>query len=168
MSRAFVKESEENGRAERLPDRPQSPHTNYVTLAGLRDLQTRVALLTERRNQLLQQETLQSRQDLGVVERELRYYEGRLKRAVPVSPQTTGKGEVRFGDTVTVRDSSGCERRFTIVGEDEADAQRGRISWVSPLSRALLKARIGDCVVWRRPAGDEELEILAVEGASEA
>lgn len=163
MSRAFVKEEDESGRVEQLPDRPQSAHTNYVTPAGLAELQARVGDLTARRGELLRQETLESRQDLGVVERDLRYYEERLKRAVLVAPRKAADGRVRFGDTVTVRDRAGREYRFAIVGEDEADAAKGRISWVSPLATALLRAELDDCVVWRRPAGDEELEILAID-----
>jgi transcription elongation GreA/GreB family factor len=166
MSRAFVKEGDDSDRVEQLPDRPQSPHTNYVTAAGLRYLQTRVAELTEQRAELCGQESLQSLQDLGVVERDLRFFEERLQRSVLVGPRTTRDGRVRFGDTVTVCDADGREQRFTIVGEDEADVQHGRISWVSPLATALLQAELGDSVVWRRPAGDEELEILAIdEGA---
>ena len=168
MSRAFVKEEDDSDRAEQLPDRPQSPHTNYVTAAGLRHLQARVAELTERRAELSRQESLQSRQDLGVVERDLRFFEERLQRAVLVGPRTVPDARVRFGDTVTVCDAGGREQRFTIVGEDEADVQRGRISWVSPLATALLHAELGDSVVWKRPAGDEELEILAIDEGAES
>jgi transcription elongation GreA/GreB family factor len=163
MSRAFVKEGDDSDRVEQLPDRPQSPHTNYVTAAGLQHLQDRVAELTERRAELSGQESLQSRQDLGVVERDLRYFEERLQRAVLVGPRAATDGRVRFGDTVTVCDAGGREQRFTIVGEDEVDVQSGRISWVSPLATALLHAELGDSVIWRRPAGDEELDILAID-----
>jgi transcription elongation GreA/GreB family factor len=164
LSRAFVKEGDDDGRVEQLPDRPQSPHTNYVTPDGLKSLQLRVAELTARRVDLIQQESLQSRQDLSVVERDLRYYEERLQRAVPVGLRGSADGRVRFGDTVTIRDRAGRERRYSIVGEDEADAQKGRISWVSPLAAALLQAESGDIVTWHRPSGDEELEILGIDG----
>ena len=166
MSRAFVKEEDESGRSEQLPERPQSVHTNYVTPTGLTALQLKVTELIARRGRLLRAETLESRQDLGVVERDLRYYEERLKRAVLVTPRKATDGRVRFGDTVRIRDSRGWEQRFTIVGEDEADAPAGRISWVSPLATALLQAEPGDSVIWRRPAGDEELEILAITGGA--
>jgi transcription elongation GreA/GreB family factor len=61
---------------------------------------------------------------------------------------------------VEVLDDAGVMHRFMIVGEDEADAARNRISWVSPLAAALLNRRTGDTVIWRRPAGDIELEVL--------
>jgi transcription elongation GreA/GreB family factor len=54
---------------------------------------------------------------------------------------------------------------FTIVGEDEADVAQGKISWVSPLAKALLNARVGDVVTWRRPVGDKELQILSIQKA---
>jgi len=164
LSRAFVKEGDDDGRIEQLPDRPQSPHTNYVTPNGLKSLQARVTELSVRRADLLQQQSLQSCQELSVVERDLRYYEERLQRAVPVGARGAADGRVRFGDTVKVRDGAGRERRFSIVGEDEADAPQGRISWVSPLATALLQAESGDLVTWHRPAGDEELEILGIAG----
>ena len=63
--------------------------------------------------------------------------------------------------TVNVQDEEGARHVFTIVGEDEADPERGLISWVSPLGRALLNRRVGDAVRWQRPVGDLELEILS-------
>ncbi|HEY8014642.1 MAG TPA: GreA/GreB family elongation factor, partial [Dongiaceae bacterium] len=60
-------------------------------------------------------------------------------------------------------DEDGTERRFAIVGEDEADPAVGKISWVSPLARALTGAAVGDSVVWKRPAGDKTLEVTAID-----
>jgi len=162
VSRAFVKDSDETARAEELPERPQSPHVNYVTPPGLRQLQSRVAALAVRRNQLLDAEDLASEQELAVVERDLRYYEERVKRAILVEPADKPQGRVHFGVTVEVRDESGAVSSFAIVGEDEADVAHGKISWVSPLAKALLNAGLGDHVVWRRPAGDKELEVVGI------
>ena len=69
---------------------------------------------------------------------------------------------VRFGMTVEVQDEEGRVETYSIVGEDEADAALGKISWISPLAEALLHAEPGDEVVWRRPAGRKRLEVLAV------
>jgi transcription elongation factor GreB len=69
---------------------------------------------------------------------------------------------VYFGATVTYRDQSGADRTVTIVGIDEVDPARGRVSWISPIAKALLKAREGDVVTLRTPAGAEEIEIGAV------
>jgi transcription elongation factor GreB len=70
--------------------------------------------------------------------------------------------QVFFGATVRVASRARGERRVTIVGADEVDAARGRVSWISPIARALLKARAGDVVTLRSPAGAEELEVVDV------
>jgi len=69
---------------------------------------------------------------------------------------------VYFGATVTVADESGAERTVSIVGIDELDPTRGRVSWLSPIATALLKASVGDVVTLRTPRGTEELEIVAI------
>jgi transcription elongation GreA/GreB family factor len=167
MSRAFVKEGDDGARVEQLPDRPQSPHINYVTAEGLRALQGCVAELSARRAELLLDDSLQSRQAQSVIERDLRYFEQRLQRAILVERPRVRDGRVHFGDTVRVIDSAGVTSRFAIVGEDEADAPRGKISWVSPLATALMNSAVADHVVWRRPAGDVGLEVVGIESAEE-
>lgn len=162
VNRAFVKDPDETGSPEALPERPQSPHTNYVTPGGLRQLQSLVGELELRRNQLLGEGKLASPQELAVVQRDLRYYEERVRRAVLVAPAGGSLDRVRFGTTVDVRDESGAVDTVTIVGEDEADAALGKISWVSPLAKALLNAELGELVRWRRPAGPQELEIVDI------
>ncbi len=74
---------------------------------------------------------------------------------------------MRFGARVTVADEAGGARAFIIVGEDEADAAAGKVSWLSPLARALTGGHVGDAVTWRRPAGDLELEITAIDYSSD-
>jgi transcription elongation factor GreB len=162
MSRAFVKELDGNRADNDLPERPQSPHTNYVTPKGLEQLQERVRELSALRNSLLGQEDLGSQQQLKYVTRDLHFYTERIKRAVVVRPETQPDDRVHFGATVEVEDSEGQRLTFSLVGEDEADAAQGRISWVSPLAKALLNARVGDVVTWKRPAGDKELEVIAI------
>jgi transcription elongation factor GreB len=70
---------------------------------------------------------------------------------------------VFFGATVTIADEEGNEAIYSIVGMDEADPGRGRISWTSPLARALIKSRLGDTVRFQAPGGLRELEIIAIE-----
>jgi transcription elongation factor GreB len=161
MSRAFVKEFDEPA-DDHLPERPQSPHINYVTPNGLAQLQKRLRELNALRNDLIDKEDLGSQQQLKHVERDLHYYTERVGRAVLVEPDTQSDDKVHFGAAVEVEDASGERLNFTIVGEDEADAAQGKISWVSPLARALLNSQVGDIVTWRRPAGDKELEIIAI------
>jgi transcription elongation GreA/GreB family factor len=163
VNRAFVKDPDDTGRPEELPERPQSPHTNYVTPAGWRQLQARVAELTARRQQLLDEGRLANPQDLAIVQRDLRFYEARVARAVLVDPADKARDRVHFGATVEVCDEAGEVAAYTIVGEDEAEGGEGKISWTSPLAEALLNAEVGEEVVWRRPAGTKRLEILGIQ-----
>ncbi|WP_257309295.1 GreA/GreB family elongation factor [Geothrix fuzhouensis] len=167
MNRAFIKDPDDAGRPEVLPDRPQSPHTNYVTPAGLRQLQHLQAELADRQGRLLAEGKLANPQELAVVQRDLRYYQERLNRAILVDSSGKPGDRVSFGAAVEVCDEAGAIATYTIVGEDEADPAQGKVSWVSPLGEALLNAEPGDEVLWRRPAGTMRLEILSIRpGAS--
>ena len=103
-----------------------------------------------------------AKQKLREVERDQRYFNSQLERAAVVDPAGQPRDEVHFGATVKMLDEDGKEHRFTIVGDDEADVAAGRISWASPLAKAMMGAKVGDTVVWRRPAGDAEVEIVQV------
>ncbi len=105
---------------------------------------------------------LVERSKLAHVERDLRYIEGRLYHAELVEPEDQPEGAIAFGAAVKVADEAGKKHTYRIVGEDEADFDAGKVSWVSPLARALDGAAIGDIVTWKRPAGDIELEVLAI------
>ena len=96
------------------------------------------------------------------IDRRIRFLEKRLDRVVVVDPATQSGDVVFFGATVEVEDEEGVTKRYTLVGEDESEPAAQRVSWRSPLGRALLKRRVGDFVVVRRPAGDMELEILSI------
>jgi transcription elongation factor GreB len=164
MSRAFIKEDDSNVSAEELPERPQSPHPNYVTPGGLAALQSQLAELQEQRRQLLEHpDAILAQEHLKPVERDIRYFQERIERAVVIDPASQPRDKVSFGAVVTTVDEEGTERRFAIVGEDEADPAVGKISWVSPLARALTSAAAGDTVVWKRPAGDKTLEVTAID-----
>ena len=86
----------------------------------------------------------------------------RLEIAEVVDPRNQDRDRVFFGATVTYCDSSGTERIVSIVGTDEVDPSRGRISWVSPVARALLRAREGDVMTLETPAGAEELKVIEI------
>jgi transcription elongation GreA/GreB family factor len=162
MNRAFVKDPDDAGRPEDVPERPQSPHPNYVTPAGQRQLQALVATLAERLQRLIELGRLANPQERALVQRDLHYYQTRLNRAVLVDPAGKPLDRVHFGAIVDVCDEDGRIETFCIVGEDEADAAQGKISWVSPLAEALLNAELGEEVVWRRPAGRKRLEIIGI------
>lgn len=161
MSRAFVKETD-TPHADEL-DRPQSEHPNYITPSGLERLREQLHALDQRRAALGDAtEDPGNQQQLGQVERDLRYVQGRIDRAVVVDLAKQPADEVHFGAVVEVEEEDGEHRVFEIVGEDEADAASGKVSWVSPLAEAMLGARVGDSVTWKRPAGNVELTITAI------
>ncbi|HZW20694.1 transcription elongation factor GreB [Noviherbaspirillum sp.] len=100
---------------------------------------------------------------LREIDRRIRFLTKRLDLAEVVDPSVHhGSDQVFFGATVTYENQAGEEHTVTIVGIDELDPLNGRISWISPVARALTKAREGDSVVLRTPAGLDELTILDV------
>ncbi len=163
MSRAFVTEPDVEAGADALTELPQSPHPNYVTPRGLRLLEQRLAEAQKRQRRLLQAPDDPATQlRLAHIGREIRYLEARIERAILVDPANSPADEVAFGAVVEVVDPAGEHREFAIVGEDEADVEQGKVSWVSPLARALIGSGVGDVVIWHRPAGEVELEIEAI------
>jgi len=150
MSRAFTRESDDDPGT--LPERPVSPHPNLVTPNGLAAIEARVRSLESERTAARASGDSAQR---ARIERDLRYFTQRLATARVVASAAV-PDRVRFGVEVTLRNESGVEQSFRLVGEDEADAARGLLSWVSPLGQALLGHEPGDTV--RFQAG--ELEIL--------
>jgi transcription elongation factor GreB len=88
--------------------------------------------------------------------------EARIASAVLVEPALQPQDEVRFGAEVRVKNGMGTERAYRIVGVDEADAASGAIAFVAPLARSLLGKRVGDAALVRTPAGEDELEVVAI------
>jgi len=169
MSRAFVNEDAQSEAQAELPERPQSPYPNYVTPQGLAALERRLAnLLVERSALSDDAEALSHEAELLRIDRNARYVSARIDRAVLVNPGEQPRDEVAFGASVRVCDADGEERVFAIVGEDEADAAVGKVSWVSPLANALLGARVAELVTWGRPNGNVDLEILSIDYPSPA
>jgi transcription elongation GreA/GreB family factor len=162
MSRAFVKEADDNLPSDELPERPQSPHANYVTPRGLAQLHERVHALQEERDRLAAQDDPMARTRLLAVKRDLRYFQGRVERAILVDPADQPKEEVRFGAEVEIEDEDGSRTAYRIVGEDEADVNAGRISWASPLGKALIGLRIGDSFAWNRAGTAQELSVVDI------
>ncbi len=160
MSRAFVKEPDGDQAESDLPERPQSEHPNYITTDGLQKMKSEVEDLRKKRNRLKKEDDLSAKNRIKTVEAELRYLEKRLQCAIPVDVSKQVSKEIRFGATVKLIDVNDQEYIFVIVGEDEADPEQGLLSWVSPLARELLGKKTSDVVIWERPAGNLELEIL--------
>ncbi|HVH84364.1 MAG TPA: GreA/GreB family elongation factor [Steroidobacteraceae bacterium] len=150
MSRAFTRESDDDPGT--LPERPVSSHPNLVTPSGRAALESQLRSLE---SELVAARAGGDSAQRARIERDLRYFAQRLASARVIEPMAA-PDRVRFGVQVTLRNAGGVEQSFRLVGEDEADAARGLLSWVSPLGQALLGHEPGDTV--RFQAG--ELEIL--------
>ncbi len=100
---------------------------------------------------------------LREIDRRARFLSRRLDSAQVVDPAAQVSDRVLFGATVTVLDGDGRERVYQIVGIDETDAKRGRVSWISPVGKSLLQAKVGDVVLLKTPKGEEELEVGGIE-----
>ncbi|WOI09450.1 transcription elongation factor GreB [Thalassospira lucentensis] len=100
---------------------------------------------------------------LREIDRRVRYLRKRIEDAVVVDPrEQPDHSRVFFGATVTYVNARDEEVTIRIVGEDEAESLKGKISWISPVARALMKAGVGDVVTLRTPAGEDELEVLKI------
>lgn len=181
MNKAFTKESDQDPEDEELDEPSPLPSgtKNYMTPAGHKRLKDEALhLLDKERPELTKviawaasngdrsenADYIYGKRRLREIDRRIRFLTRRLDNAEVIDPATREPtDQVFFGATVTVADEEGHERTYSIVGIDEADVARGRISWISPLARQLLKTREGDRVVVHTPGGDETLDIVAVE-----
>lgn len=183
MNKAFVRETEGDEDEEQAPELKLPGGTrNYITPAGHLRLKDELEHLVKRERPHVVEivawaasngdrsengDYIYGKRRLREIDRRIRFLTKRLDIATVVDPlQQTNVDQVFFGATVTICDASGVENTYSIVGVDEADVGRGRISWVSPLARALLKAREGDTIRFQSPAGLRELDIVEVCYAS--
>ncbi|MCX8087011.1 MAG: transcription elongation factor GreB [Rhodocyclaceae bacterium] len=183
MSKAFVREPDQEEDDEDPAGAPSLPvgTKNYVTPAGYRALREEFERLVKvERPQLVQVvawaasngdrsengDYIYGKKKLREMDRRIRYLQKRLDAAEIVDPaQQTNRDQVFFGATVTIEYYDADEPAplsYQIVGVDEADPANGKISWISPLARALMKAREGDIVKFQSPAGPREIEILEI------
>jgi transcription elongation factor GreB len=150
---------------------------NYITPGGYRRLQEELARLWKVERPALvatvawaagngdrseNGDYIYGKRRLREIDRRIRYLSKSLDRATVVDNAGKAHDRVRFGATVTIANEAGDEREVTIVGVDELDSGDTRVSWRSPLARALLTARVGDTVTLRAPRGPERLEIVAL------
>jgi transcription elongation GreA/GreB family factor len=157
MSRAFVKEQDGDDGGEQLPDRPISPHPNFVTPRGLALIDEEIERL---RGLLAEAARGQDRAGLAQHSRDLRYWTQRRTSAQVVAPPKE-VDKVAFATRVTIRREDGREQAFSIVGEDEADPAQGLIAYVTPMARALLGKQAGEFA--EAPGG--EVEIVTISSA---
>jgi transcription elongation factor GreB len=180
VSKAFTREDDGGEDDEELAALPPLPPggKNYITPAGhARLLAEQEFLIRSERPRVVEVvawaasngdrsengDYLYGKKRLREIDRRIRFLGKRLDQAQVVDPTLQGDNDqIFFGATVTLSVDGGPEEVFSIVGIDEADAARGRISWISPLARALIKARAGDRIRFQSPAGPREIDILDV------
>lgn len=165
MSRAFVNEDDVVGTPV-VPPRASLPPgvPNYVTARGLELLHAeRTELEAERaRIDADRSDAVERARGLNYIAIRLSDLSARIAGARLVEPENQPQDEVRFGATVTLRTRTGEERRFTIVGVDEASTSEGRIAFTAPLARAILGKRVGEEATLRTPRGEEVLEVVDI------
>ncbi|MBB3242693.1 transcription elongation GreA/GreB family factor [Pseudomonas sp. Tn43] len=164
MSRAFVNEDNAAAQADLPVERQVSAQPNYVTPAGLAQLQAKVAELQKLLDQESAKGDLADKQRQADLDRDWRYFKHRLQSAQLVT-QASSTDKVQIGNWVTFADEHDHQQRVQLVGEDQANAAKGLINWSSPLGRALLGAQLNDEVLWQRPAGDQLIKIIRIEPA---
>ena len=179
MNKAFVRESDGDGEEELAPSLKQPAGTrNYVTPAGHARLRNELEELVKRERPKVVEivawaassgdrsengDYIYGKRRLREIDRRIRFLSKRLDNAEVVDPLRQGDNDqIFFGARVTVAEADGVENTYTIVGVDEADVARGRISWISPLARALIKAREGDSIRFQSPLGIREIDIIEV------
>ncbi|AQS50784.1 transcription elongation factor GreB [Paenalcaligenes hominis] len=184
MSKAFVKEDDQQD-DDLVPEAVALPAgtKNYITVEGYKTLRAELKhLLNTERPEVVQVvswaasngdrsengDYIYGKKRLREIDRRIRFLTKRLEIAEVVDPALQpNKDRVFFGATIVYADQDGNESTVTIVGVDEADPLNGKISWISPVARALLKAQEGDVVTLRTPGGLQELDILEVHYPTE-
>jgi transcription elongation factor GreB len=180
MNKAFTKEpdgDDDDGEDGALPALPAGVR-NYLTPQGYRRLREELMdLLDSERPKIVEVvswaakngdrsengDYLYGKKRLREIDRRIRFLSRRLDIAEVADPSVHhGSDQVYFGATVTFANARGEERTITIKGIDEADNLNGEVSWISPIARALLKAREGDEVSLLTPAGTERIEVIEV------
>lgn len=175
VNKAFVRETEEE---EAAPESAPPPARNYMTPRGYAALSAELKALVEiERPELVKVvawaagngdrcengDYIYGKKRLREIDRRIRFLMKRVETAIVVDPaRQECRDQVFFGATVAIAHSDGSTGTYQIVGIDEADAGCGRISWISPLARALSKAREGDVVLLRSPTGVREIEVLEI------
>jgi transcription elongation factor GreB len=178
MSKAFTRESDgEDDDEGAMPPLPAGSR-NYITPQGYARLRAELLhLIDDERPQVVEVvhwaasngdrsengDYLYGKKRLREIDRRIRFLTRRLEIAEVTDPAVHhGSDQVFFGATVRYADAQGMEREVTILGIDEADSAKGQVSWISPIARALLKAREGDVVRLQTPMGIQEIEVVTV------
>lgn len=178
MSKAFTKESDDDADEPDQPESLQTHQKNYMTPNGYSTLQNELRhLLREERPSVVDivswaagngdrsenGDYIYGKRRLREIDRRIRYLTKRIESAEVINPKLQQSlTQVFFGATVTYQQSDGFEKTVKLVGVDEADLTIGKISWISPVAKALIKARVGDTIEFKTPAGTEAVTVIAI------
>ncbi|MFH1658321.1 MAG: transcription elongation factor GreB [Pseudomonadota bacterium] len=179
MNKAFVRESDSDDEEDVSPSLKLPPGTrNYITPSGHARLKDELEHLVKRERPHVVEvvawaasngdrsengDYIYGKRRLREIDRRIRFLTKRIENAEVVDPLRQGNNDqIFFGARVTIAEADGVENTYTIVGVDETDVAQGRISWISPLARALIKAREGDLIRFQSPVGVREIEVLEV------
>ena len=178
MSKAFTKETDAHDDEPDEADVLPAHQKNYVTPFGLQALKDELRQLAQiERPKVVEVvawaasngdrsengDYIYGKKQLREIDRRIRYLRKRVESAEVVDPaRQKNRRQVFFGATVRFVRSDDTEQMITIVGVDEANLAQGKISWLSPVARALMKAQVGDAVALRTPSGADEIEVLEI------
>lgn len=178
MSKAFMREEGvESEKDSEGVDQGPLLAKNYMTPAGVRRMREELRQLRNKERPEVVKvvqwaagngdrsengDYIYGKKRLREIDRRIRYLSKRLENVVEVDPLKVNSDQVLFGATVTVSDENGCEKVYSIVGVDEIDLTKNRISWVCPLAKALMHARVGDWITFHSPRGLQEVEVVTL------
>ena len=180
MSKAFTREGDGDDQEADLEQNESSLPSgtkNYITPGGAKRLRDELHELVNTTRPKITEivswaaslgdrsengDYIYNKRKLREIDRRIRFLTKRLEIAEIVDPGSIQSDRVHFGATVTIRNENDELKTYTIIGVDETDVKRGRISWISPLGSTLLKAKVGDTLTFRSPKGEEDLEIVEI------
>ena len=164
MSRGFVKEDDQ----EEIPIVPQRAYLpegvpNFVTRVGMDQLLAERQMLVSEKDNLSSANEDEKRIALNYINARLHLLNNRIAEAKVINPYDQPPNEIRFGAFVSLKtEGSGNIQTFQIVGVDEADISKGKISFISPLAKALINKKTGDKVILKQPKKDTVFEIMGI------
>lgn len=184
MSKAFTKETDGSDDDQDEPEALPANQKNYMTPFSLQTLKDELRQLgSVERPKIVEVvswaagngdrsengDYIYGKKRLREIDRRIRYLTKRIESAEVVDPtQQKNLKQVFFGATVCFERENGKQQTVTIVGVDEADLAKGKISWVSPVARALMKAKEGDIITIQTPSGPDEVKIVSISYKSTA
>jgi transcription elongation factor GreB len=177
MSKAFTKEDDDSDDSQDVELQSLPTRKNYITPKGFKRLQDEShELLNVTRPDIVQVvswaafngdrsengDYLYGKKRLREIDRRIRFLSKRLEIAEVIDPLQVKSVRAQFGATITFQNEEGLKKTISIVGIDESEPARGKISWISPLAKVFLNHEVGEVVSFKSPKGEEELEILSI------